>query len=71
MNTSPPHDFSTLLASLNKLQQQVVAIRYPNPSDLIGRELSVIDRSLKRLLRELGERDSVEYSAAQPHEPGA
>lgn len=50
----------TLLAQLRALQTRVVAIAYPNHTDLVGRELDLIDHALRRLLRELGDRDSVD-----------
>ncbi|AVO41009.1 hypothetical protein [Simplicispira suum] len=60
MNAAVPLDADALLASLRALQAQVVAIGYPNRDDLVGRELDMIDRSLRRLLKELGDRDSVD-----------
>lgn len=53
-------DPQTLLAQLRALQAQVAAIGYPQRGDLVGRELDVIDHTLRRLLRELGDRDSVD-----------
>ncbi|MBW7833464.1 MAG: hypothetical protein H3C29_09630 [Simplicispira suum] len=60
MNAAVLLDADALLASLRALQAQVVAIGYPNRDDLVGRELDMIDRSLRRLLKELGDRDSVD-----------
>jgi len=53
-------DTEALLQRLQALQAQVTAIGYPRSEDLVGRELDLIDRALRRLLRELGERDSVD-----------
>lgn len=53
-------DTEALLQRLQALQAQVTAIGYPRGEDLVGRELDLIDRALRRLLRELGERDSVD-----------
>jgi len=50
----------TLLARLQALHAQVVAIGYPRGEDLVGCELGLIDRALRRLLRELGELDGVD-----------
>jgi len=41
------------------LRARLAAIAYPDPTDVIGRELAVMDGALSGLLRELGERDSV------------
>lgn len=60
VNAAVPLDADALLASLRALQAQVVAIGYPNRDDLVGRELDMIDRSLRRLLKELGDRDCVD-----------
>ncbi len=60
MNAAVQLDVNALLASLGALQAQVVAIGYPNRNDLVGRELDIIDRTLRRLLKELGDRDSVD-----------
>ena len=60
MNALAPMDTETLLARLQALHAQVVAIGYPKGEDLVGHELGLIDRALRRLLRELGERDSVD-----------
>jgi len=49
-----------LLERLRACQLQVASIGYPKPDDLVGRELELIDRALRRLLRELGDRDSVD-----------
>ncbi len=49
-----------LVAQLRALQAQVAGIGHPSRSDLVGRELDVIDHALRRLLRELGERDQVD-----------
>lgn len=49
-----------LLGKLRAVQTSVSAIRYPNRDDLVGRELDVIDRALRRLLKELGDRDNVD-----------
>lgn len=53
-------DAQTLLAQLRALQAQVAAIGYPHRGDLVGRELDLIDHALRRLLREFGDRDSVD-----------
>ena len=53
-------DTEALLQRLQALQAQVTAIGYPRSEDLVGRELDLIDRALRRLLRELGQRDSVD-----------
>ncbi len=53
-------DTEALLQRLQALQAQVTAIGYPRDEDLVGRELDLIDRALRRLLRELGQRDSVD-----------
>lgn len=60
INAAAPLDADALLSSLRALQTQVAAIGYPNCSDLVGRELDMIDRSLRRLLKELGDRDTVD-----------
>lgn len=60
VNPAAPPDAAALLATLRSLQQQVAAVGWPRRSDLVGRELGTIDRALRRLLRELGERDSVD-----------
>ncbi|MBK6868149.1 MAG: hypothetical protein IPG98_09585 [Burkholderiales bacterium] len=49
-----------LLERLRACQFQVASIGYPKRDDLVGRELELIDRALRRLLRELGDRDSVD-----------
>lgn len=53
---------AALLARLRALQAQVAAIEYPNRRDLVGRELDTIDRALRGLLRELGDRDTVDVT---------
>lgn len=53
-------DAANLLVTLRSLQHQVAAVGWPNCADLVGREMEVIDRALRRLLRELGDRDSVD-----------
>jgi len=53
-------DTEALLARLQALHAQVVAIGYPRSEDLVGHELGLIDRALRRLLRELGECDGVD-----------
>lgn len=53
-------DIEAVIARLREAQASIAAIGYPDPSDLVGRELALIDQSLLGLLRELGERDSVE-----------
>ncbi len=60
MNAATRPDAEILLARLRALQAQVVAVDYPNRADLVGRELDVIDRALRRLLRELGDCDRVD-----------
>lgn len=60
MNALAPMDTEALLARLQALHAQVVAIGYPKGEDLVGHELGLIDRALRRLLRELGERDGVD-----------
>ncbi|MCC6144660.1 MAG: hypothetical protein IT368_12705 [Candidatus Hydrogenedentes bacterium] len=60
MNVLAPMDTEALLARLQALHAQVMAIGYPRGEDLVGRELGLIDRALRRLLRELGERDGVD-----------
>lgn len=60
MNALAQIDTEALLQRLQALQAQVTAIGYPRSEDLVGRELDLIDRALRRLLRELGERDSVD-----------
>ena len=60
MNALAPMDAEALLARLQALHAQVMAIGYPRGEDLVGRELDLIDRALRRLLRELGQRDSVD-----------
>ncbi|MBK7263321.1 MAG: hypothetical protein IPI03_16265 [Rubrivivax sp.] len=51
---------AALLAQLRQLQAQVATIHYPNRGDLVGRQLDTIDRALRSLLRELGDRDTVD-----------
>lgn len=53
-------DAAALLAALRALQAQVAAIGWPNRADLVGRELATIDCALRQLLRELGDRDTVD-----------
>ncbi len=60
MNPLAPMDTEALLARLQALHAQVVAIGYPRSEDLVGHELGLIDRALRRLLRELGECDGVD-----------
>lgn len=59
VNANAQLEADALLDGLRALQAQVVAIGYPRHDDLVGRELDVIDRALRRLLTELGDRDSV------------
>ncbi len=60
VNAMAPMEPETLLARLQALHAQVVAIGYPRGEDLVGCELGLIDRALRRLLRELGELDGVD-----------
>lgn len=60
VNTADAPDPEALLAQLRALQGQVAAITYPNRADIVGLELDTIDRALRRLLRDLGDRDSVD-----------
>ena len=55
-----PMDAAALLAALRGLLAQMDAIGYPNRVDLVGRELDAMRRGLRRLLRELGDRDAVD-----------
>ena len=61
-HSTPSTESAALLARLRAVQAQVAAIEYPNRSDLIGRELDTIDRALRGLLRELGDRDTVDVT---------
>jgi len=56
-------DIDVVIARLREAHAGIAAIGYPDPSDLVGRELALIDQSLRCLLRELGERDSVDIPA--------
>ncbi len=49
-----------LLAALQALLDQVTALAQPCGSDLIGHEMQIMARSLRRLLRELGVLDTVD-----------
>ncbi len=60
LETANEIDTVALLERLRACQLQVASIGYPKPDDLVGRELELIDRALRRLLRELGDRDSVD-----------
>lgn len=52
-------DMNAVITRLREAHGSILAIGYPDPSDLVGRELALIDQSLRCLLRELGERDLV------------
>lgn len=60
LETANEIDTVALLERLRACQLQVASIGYPKRDDLVGRELELIDRALRRLLRELGDRDSVD-----------
>ena len=60
LETANEIDTVALLERLRACQYQVASIGYPKRDDLVGRELELIDRALRRLLRELGDRDSVD-----------
>lgn len=49
-----------LLVDLQALLDQVSALAHPGGSDLIGHEMQIMERSLRRLLRELGVLDTVD-----------
>mgnify|MGYP003382079204 CR=1 FL=1 len=53
-------DMAQLLVDLQALLGQVSALAQPRGSDLVGHELQVMERSLRRLLRELGVLDTVD-----------
>jgi hypothetical protein len=52
-------DLNAVITRLREAHGSILAIGYPDPSDLVGRELVLIDQSLRGLLRELGECDLV------------
>jgi hypothetical protein len=49
-----------VLIDLQALLVQVSALTPADGGDLVGREMQVMERSLRRLLRELGVRDTVD-----------
>ncbi len=53
-------DTPQLLVDLQALLFQVSALTSADGTDLVGREMQVMEQSLRRLLRELGVLDSVD-----------
>lgn len=53
-------DTPQLLVDLQALLVQVSALTPADGTDLVGREMQVMQQSLRRLLRELGVLDSVD-----------